>query len=722
MSELNTRVRFRVRSSQLQSVPVDDTLSIQGQAADAAAVGAALAQKADLSQVTGIKVNGQAADQQGLIYVDGSDIPVSGEDSTLLSAAVAALQARNAANIPMSAESGAQSIADAINGSVNRAADAIPMEAESNVMVKDAIESLQGDTEDLQEDVEGLQTDVGAIQGWTAENVPYTAGTGAPSVKAKIDGLEARTAADIPYDTGSEDSVKDMLDDLADGRVKTVNGEEADAEGNVQLDVVPYADDLRTEDSVQIDAPFIVRTAGGAASVKTGDAQIRKLKGNSVHTGYVAEILEMDTELMEGSQITVALDPDVFRAYVQASAVIAMIYSTGWKIGAETVDPADYGITVTGAPTAGDMITVTYVPEERGTITPADPEELHSTGWNLFDYSNGYARVAAYGGLYKVGGSYSTIRFATDPAGTSSPVVVDENGLFAVEEDGYILITGGNNTNTYIICCWSDWESGPTGAFEEYDESVIDLSTIMQSLPNGLCSVWAVYDEINFTTKQIIPRVKRIAYSEAARAEAEASGLSYDFDEDYIYIEMTAQEIAAATSSFSLENQYAVDEHGIEYFTGTNVAVGTEIAYGTSLKDKLRRDVATISQQSLSSAQQKQVRTNIGAAAATDVKTISDKLNGLVKHVYYKFALPDIAANGYRNITANEFGISTPAGYKPLGYYRFTTGSTNFALTAIIAHNTGANTVMSIKNVTDAVQKNKTAGLGIIYIKTGMGI
>ena len=62
MSELNTRVRFRVRSSQLQSVPVDNTLSIEGQAADAAAVGAALAQKADLSQVTGIKVNGQAAE------------------------------------------------------------------------------------------------------------------------------------------------------------------------------------------------------------------------------------------------------------------------------------------------------------------------------------------------------------------------------------------------------------------------------------------------------------------------------------------------------------------------------------------------------------------------------------------------------------------------------------------------------------------------------------
>ena len=720
MSELNTRVRFRVRSSQLQSVPVDNTLSIEGQAADAAAVGAALAQKADLSQVTGIKVNGQAADQQGLIYVDGSDIPVSGEDSTLISAKIAALDAKTAANIPMSAESGAQSIADAINGSVNRAADAIPLEDGSTTMVKDAIEGLQGDTEDLQEDVEGLQTDVGAIQGWTAENVPYTAGTGAPSVKAKIDGLEARTAADIPYDTGSEDSVKDMLDDLADGRVKTVNGEEADAEGNVQLDVVPYADDLRTEDSVQIDAPFVVRTAGGAASIKTGDAQIRKLKGNSVHTGYVAEILEMDTELMEGSQITVALDPDVFRAYVQTSAVIAMIYSTDWKIGAETVDPADYGITVTGTPEAGDMITVTYVPEERGTITPADPEELHSTGWNLFDYSNGYARVAAYGGLYKVGGSYSTIRFATDPAGTSSPVVVDENGLFAVEEDGYILITGGNNTNTYIICCWSDWESGPTGAFEEYDESVIDLSTIMQSLPNGLCSVGAVYDEINFTTKQIIPRVKRITYSEAARAEAEASGLSYDFDEDYIYIEMTAQEIAAATSSFSLENQYAADEHGIEFFTGTLVAVGTEIAYGSSLKDKLRRDVLTISQQSLNSTQQKQARANIRAAAADDVTAINNKLNGLLKYVYYSYTWTGLAAGSIKHIKASDFGISTPSGYEVLGIGRFSSGTVNCPVANVYPFATGTTTAMSIINASGATQNNKNASIGIIYVRKGI--
>ena len=138
----------------------------------------------------------------------------------------------------------------------------------------------------------------------------------------------------------------------------------------------------------------------------------------------------------------------------------------------------------------------------------------------------------------------------------------------------------------------------------------------MASLPYGLCSVGNVYDEINFNTKQIIPRVSRIAYSAEARAEAESSGRAYDFDEDYIYLEMTAQEIAAGTSSFALENQYEANEHGLEFFPGTYAPVGSEIAYGASLKDKLRRDVLTISQQTLTADQKTQVMANIGASAA----------------------------------------------------------------------------------------------------------
>ena len=283
-----------------------------------------------------------------------------------------------------------------------------------------------------------------------------------------------------------------------------------------------------------------------------------------------------------------------------------------------------------------------------------------------------------------------------------------------MEEDGYILIAGGNNTNTYIICCWSDWEGGYAGSFHAYSESVIDLSTIMASLPNGLCSVGAVYDEINFNTKQIIPRVKRIAYSAADRAAAEASGLSYDFDEDYIYIEMTAQEIAAATSSFSLENQYAADEHGIEFFTGTLVAVGTEIAYGSSLKDKLRRDVLTISQQSLSSAQQAQARTNIGAAAATDLKAMQNALSGLFVKKRYSFDT-SIAANSPLIVTKEQLGVTTPSGYTVFSVAAVDLGSKYIAMGRF---NGGYNNILYLYNPT-ASARTITVTVDILFIRTG---
>ena len=158
--DLNTRIRMTVRSSNLLQRAVDTTLSISGQAADAAAVGAALATKADVSQVTGISVNGEAADQQGKILIDGSDIPVSGTDATKLDVKIAALDGKTAADIPMSSATGAQSVADAINNGVARNADAIPLEAGSTTMVKGAIDSLN--------------TNVTAIQGWTAADIPMT--------------------------------------------------------------------------------------------------------------------------------------------------------------------------------------------------------------------------------------------------------------------------------------------------------------------------------------------------------------------------------------------------------------------------------------------------------------------------------------------------------------------------------------------------------------------
>ena len=50
------------------TVPIDETLTHSGEAADAAAVGEALALKANAADINTIKVNAEEADNQGQIY------------------------------------------------------------------------------------------------------------------------------------------------------------------------------------------------------------------------------------------------------------------------------------------------------------------------------------------------------------------------------------------------------------------------------------------------------------------------------------------------------------------------------------------------------------------------------------------------------------------------------------------------------------------------------
>ena len=128
MSEinLNEEVEMVVEDASVITTPIDDTLTQSGEAADAKAVGDALALKADISQVTGITVNGQSPDNQGAILIDGDEIPVSGTDSTLLVDALAALDGKTGEDIPINSDENADSIADVIGGiQTALAADAV---------------------------------------------------------------------------------------------------------------------------------------------------------------------------------------------------------------------------------------------------------------------------------------------------------------------------------------------------------------------------------------------------------------------------------------------------------------------------------------------------------------------------------------------------------------------------------------------------------------------
>ena len=135
MPDLNEEVRVTVSDANVVTVPIDTTLSNSGEAADAKAVGDALALKADKSELqNAVTVNGQAADAQGAIIVTAADTAMSDEDPTTIQDAVEAAMERTGADIPISAEPGADTIQEAVTALTGKTAQNIPMSNAADAM------------------------------------------------------------------------------------------------------------------------------------------------------------------------------------------------------------------------------------------------------------------------------------------------------------------------------------------------------------------------------------------------------------------------------------------------------------------------------------------------------------------------------------------------------------------------------------------------------------
>jgi hypothetical protein len=402
----------------------------------------------------------------------------------------------------------------------------------------------------------------------------------------------------------------------------TVNEIEPDENRNIQITTVPLADNLSSDEAQVNMGTYIIRTSGGEASIANGSAWLSDIHGNQVKTGYVAESLNMTVnaaEREEGEPITATIDRDTFVAYVSSSSTITLNYTTEWS-----ADPDLYGITVTGTPINGDQIVVVYVKENRGTITTANPTSFVSTGWNLYNHTAGYARVVNYSEEYgfMIDGTYTDLAFAATLDGEQT-TITPVNGYFTVPSDGYVFVTGGNSTDTAIWMTWSNWtEEANGGVFAAYSQTSIDLTGVMTNFPAGLMRIGNTYDEINFNTLRAYSRIQRLEYNAENLANVIASGVPYDTDTNYIY----SVRLVPVTYTISISGEYTVSDHGLEMFIGTSVPVTASSLYGNDLKGKLRRDVLTISQQSLSAAQKAQVLQNIGAASDTDVATLNSNM------------------------------------------------------------------------------------------------
>lgn len=386
----------------------------------------------------------------------------------------------------------------------------------------------------------------------------------------------------------------EIIDKELHDRAKTFNGTPADENGNFSINEIMFAHQIVTDDAQQSSGEFLFRTTGGEASLSDGPAKLVSIFGRAVHTGVVPESLNMTvnaTPREEGEGlITATIDRDTFVAYVQNSGTTTLTYTDAWS-----ANPTLYGVTVVGTPVSGDQIVIVYVKENRGLITVSDPDEFISTGWNLYNHTNGYARVKKYSSQYGflIGGAYTALKFSETLEGTKT-TITPASGYFTIPSDGYVWVTGGNNTTTYIMMTWSDWGEGYEGDWQAYTESVIDLSSIMTNFPNGLMQVAGYADEINFGMGKAISRIERLAYTAENLAAAKASGRPYDADTNYIYL-VRASEVTYDISS-SITGDYTASDHGEEIINGGTVAVFVQTLYGQNLVDKLRTDVLTKSQ------------------------------------------------------------------------------------------------------------------------------
>lgn len=91
----------------------------------------------------------------------------------------------------------------------------------------------------------------------------------------------------------------------------------------------------------------------------------------------------------------------------------------------------------------------------------------------------------------------------------------------------------------------------------------------------------------------------------------------------------------------------------------------------------------------------------------------------IFKTVNYSYAYTNLAAGAYLNVTATMFGMSTPSGYTPIGYFYAGTGSTNCCLVTINAKASGSGTAVGIRNVSSGAVSS-TVGFNVLYARTAL--
>lgn len=440
---------------------------------------------------------------------------------------------------------------------------------------------------------------------------------------------------------------QDIFQAIADAvaaSVTSVNGQT----GDVVVTHVALADNLVSPDSQEIYDGYKFRTTGGAVSIDSGEAELKTIYGNTVAVGRVDESLVIVCNTVD---LTVGIMLADWKASPlgDTSGTYQFTHDgADWKYGGTAVDLADYGITVAGTPASGDIITVYWTTETRGTLVTAKPTGFQSIGLNQFDKANNKLAnysidtsgnvvansgtslcwIHAVGGLadgytvYDSGNGVLRIGLCdTVPDDTTSGIeIVTSNvgtSYVTPDHDCYICVVISDPDTLCVHPKWSGYEDA---TYEAYSESNISIPTADKNgtaLPTasyGMPSVGSVRDELSFDMKTYTKRIGQMAYSEANLATVQALGVDYDYDATNIFYVLASPVVYELAGSVS--GSYTAADFGTEEFIGSTVKVYAMNVYGQNLRDKLRTDVLTKTPMSLSTAEQITVREYLGVQDA----------------------------------------------------------------------------------------------------------
>ena len=359
--------------------------------------------------------------------------------------------------------------------------------------------------------------------------------------------------------------------------------------------------------------------------------------------------------------------PSTFASQIDSDGTYIFTFSseaTSWQLNGSNVTLSTYGINTSGTPQDGDMIyvnyvvgtpnsniTIVYTAPVQGTIVVATPATFSATGFNQFDSSTMVLQNASVSGGKVVQNSGTNVCYCRAKGGVTNGYVAYSSGGYIIDigwcddvpvigsdvattgtsvtstiasvtfdADGYVIVVASTITD---LCVHPKWSGA---ADEEYHAYVapsvitlpqVDTSSPAQDLPlktYGMPRISGVADRLNLESGTYIQKIGRLSNTSTSMSYVQGLGVPYDFDDNYIYYVLPDPIVFTV----DVDPMYTVNDWGTEEFTGTTVAVSAQTLYGQNLRDKLRTDVLTISQQSpaLTSAQIERVFLNQGWTVA----------------------------------------------------------------------------------------------------------